>query len=64
MHPNTTFGNLPKLEIEWSYFKTLDEVHVDDLRPFGIILLTLVKDDNAQLVAYEIDTKTWGLLQE
>jgi hypothetical protein len=55
---------LPAIQIEWDYFKGLDEIHCDDLTPFGIILLTLVKDDNVQLVAYEIDTKTWGLLQE
>jgi hypothetical protein len=55
---------IPTIEIEWSYFKELDEIHCDDLTPFGIILLTLVKNGDAQLVAYEIDTKTWGLLQE
>ena len=64
MHLNTTFGNLPKIEIEWNYYKGLDEIYFDDLTPFGVLLLTLVKDDNVQLIAYEIDTKTWGLLQQ
>jgi hypothetical protein len=54
---------LPNIEIEWSYYKELDEIHIDDMRAFGIILLTLVKGDNIQLVAYEIDTNKWGLLQ-
>ena len=55
---------LPAIQIEWDYFKSIDESYVDDLSQFGIILLTLVKDDDVKLVAYEIDTKTWGLLQE
>jgi hypothetical protein len=55
---------LPTIEIEWSYYKELDEIYLDDLTPFGILLLTLIKDDNVQLVAYEIHTQTWGLLQE
>jgi hypothetical protein len=55
---------LPAIQIEWDYFKSIDESYVDDLSEFGIILLTLVKDDDVKLVAYEIDTKTWGLLQE
>jgi hypothetical protein len=55
---------LPAIQIDWDYFKELDEVHVDDMRAFGIILLTLVKDNDIQLVAYEMDTKKWALLQE
>jgi hypothetical protein len=55
---------LPNIEIEWTYYKELDEIHIDDMRAFGIILLTLVKGDNIQLVAYEIDTNKWALLQE
>ena len=55
---------LPAIQIEWDYFKTIDEAHVDDLSEFGIILLTVVKDDDVMLFAYEIDTKTWGLLQQ
>ena len=55
---------LPAIQIEWDYFKTIDEAHLDDLSEFGIILLTVVKDDDVILLAYEIDTKTWGLLQQ
>jgi hypothetical protein len=55
---------LPAIQIEWDYFKSIDESYVDDLSEFGIILLTLVKDDDVKLVAYEIDTKRWALLQE
>jgi hypothetical protein len=55
---------LPNIEIEWSYYKELDEIHIDDMKAFGIILLTLVKDNEVQLVAYEIDTNKWALLQE
>ena len=55
---------LPAIQIDWDYFKSLDEIHVDDMRAFGIILLTLVKDDEIKLVAYEMDTKRWALLQE
>jgi hypothetical protein len=55
---------LPAIQIDWDYFKELDEIHCDDLTPFGIIVLTLVKDGDAQIICYEIDTKTWGLLQQ
>ena len=55
---------LPAIQIDWDYFKSLDEVHVDDMRAFGIILLTLVKDNEVQLVAYEIEEGKWTLLQE
>jgi len=55
---------LPAIQIDWNYFKTIDEAHVDDMRAFGIILLTIVKDNDIQLVAYEMDTKRWALLQE
>ena len=55
---------LPTIEIEWEEFKALDEIYLDDLTPFGILVLTLVKGDNVQLVAYEIHTQKWGLLQE
>jgi hypothetical protein len=64
MNQSTTFGRLPNIAIEWDYYKGLDEIHLEDLTHFGIILLTLVKDDNVQLVAYEIDTKQWGLIQQ
>jgi hypothetical protein len=64
MNQSTTFGRLPNIAIEWDYYKGLDEIYLEDLTPFGILLLTLVKDDDVKLVAYEIDTKTWGLLQE
>ena len=64
MNQNITFGRLPAIQIDWDYFKELDESYVDDLTPFGIIVLTLVKDGDATLVAYEIDTNTWGILQE
>jgi hypothetical protein len=52
------------IEIEWEYFKELDEIYLDDLTPFGILVLTLVKDENVQLVAYDIDEQKWGLLQQ
>lgn len=55
---------LPTIEIEWNYFKSLDEIHMDDMRGFGMILLTLVKNDNVQIIAYEIKTQKWGLLRE
>jgi hypothetical protein len=52
------------IEIEWDYFKELDEIYLDDLTPFGILVLTLVKDENVQLVAYDIEEKQWAILQE
>ena len=52
------------IEIEWDYFKELDEIHFDDLTPFNILLLTLVKDDEVKLVAYDIEEKQWAILQE
>jgi len=55
---------LPKIGIEWGVIKDLDEFHIDDMRAFGIILLTLVKGDDVKLVVYEIQTGKWGLLQE
>jgi hypothetical protein len=55
--------NLPIIEIEWKHLIDLDEIYVEDLRPFRIILLTLVKDEEVQLVAYDIDEQKWGLLQ-
>jgi hypothetical protein len=55
--------NLPIIEIEWKQLIDLDEIYVEDLRPFRIILLTLVKDEEVQLVAYDIDEQKWGLLQ-
>jgi hypothetical protein len=55
---------LPNIEIEWDYFKDLDEIHLDDLRQFNILLLTLVKDEEVQLVAYDIEEKKWALLQQ
>jgi hypothetical protein len=64
MNQSITFGRLPNIEIEWTYYKELDEIYLDDMSAFGIILLTLVKGDNIQLVAYEIDTNKWGILQE
>jgi hypothetical protein len=55
---------LPNIQIDWEYFKGIDESFVDDLSTIGIILLTIVKDGDVSLIAYEIDTKKWGLLQE
>jgi hypothetical protein len=52
------------IEIDWDYFKELDEIHFDDLTTFNILLLTLVKDDEVKLVAYDTEEKQWGLLQE
>lgn len=54
---------LPNIEIEWAHFKDLDEIYVENLIAFGIILLTLVKDEEVQLVAYDIEEQKWGLLQ-
>lgn len=56
-------SNLPNIQIDWDYYKGLDEIHLEDLTPFGILLLTLVKGDEVQLIAYELDTKQWGLIQ-
>jgi hypothetical protein len=55
---------LPNIQIDWGYFKTIDEAHIDDMRVFGMILLTIVKDNDVQILCYEIDTKQWGLLQQ
>ena len=55
---------LPNIGIEWNYFKELDESHLDDLSAFGIIILVLIKGDDSTFVVYELDTQTWGLLQE
>lgn len=56
--------DIPTIEIEWDYFKSLDEIHLDDMSAFNILLLTLVKDEEIQLVAYDIEEKRWALLQE
>lgn len=56
--------NLPNIEIDWDFFKDIEEANVDDLEAFGIILLTIVKDDKVLFLAYDIDKKEWGLLQE
>jgi hypothetical protein len=55
---------LPTIEIEWTHYKELDEIHLDDLTQFNILLLTLVKGDEVQLVAYDIEEKKWALLQQ
>jgi len=55
---------LPTIEIEWDEFRAFDEIYLDDMSAFGILVLTIVKDDNVQLIAYEIDTQIWGILQE
>ena len=55
---------LPNIQIDWNYFKTIDESYVDDMRAFGIILLTIVKDNDVQIICYELNTKQWVLLQE
>lgn len=52
------------IEIDWDYFKELDEIHFDDLTPFNVLLLTLVKDDEIKLVAYDTEEKQWALLRE
>ena len=52
------------IEIDWEEFKQFDEIYLDDLTPFGVLVLTLVKGDNVQLIAYEIDTQSWGILQQ
>jgi hypothetical protein len=54
---------LPTIEIQLDEFKAFDEIYLDDLTPFGILVLTIVKEDNVQLIAYEIDTQRWSLLQ-
>jgi hypothetical protein len=56
--------NIPTIEIDWEEFKAFDEIYLDDLTPFGVLVLTLVKGDEVQLVAYEINTQSWGLLQQ
>jgi hypothetical protein len=55
---------LPAIEIDWEEFKQFDEIYLDDLTPFGVLVLTLVKGDEVQLVAYDIDEQRWGLLQQ
>jgi hypothetical protein len=55
---------LPTIEIDWEEFKAFDEIYLDDLTHFGVLVLTLVKGDEVQLVAYDIDEQKWGLLQE
>jgi hypothetical protein len=55
---------LPTIEIEWEKFRAFDEIYLDDLTPFGVLVLTIVKGDNVQLVAYDIDEQKWGLLQQ
>lgn len=55
--------DIPIIEIDWTHLIDLDEIYVEDLRPFGIILLTLVKNDEVQLVAYDTEEKKWGVLQ-
>jgi hypothetical protein len=52
------------IEIEWDEFKAFDEIYLDDLTPFNIILLTLVKDDEVKLVAYDTEEKQWAILRE
>jgi hypothetical protein len=54
--------DIPIIQIDWDYFVELDEMYVEDLRPFSIILLTLIKDEEVQLVAYDIEEKKWALL--
>jgi hypothetical protein len=54
--------NLPAIQIQWEEFKVLDEVHVDYMELFGVIILTLVKDDDAKIVYYEYKTGEWGLM--
>ena len=56
--------DIPTIEIDWTHLKDLDEIYVEDLRPFRIILLTLVKNEEVQLVAYDIEEMKWGLLKE
>ena len=53
---------LPSIEIDWTQFIDLDEVHVDYMELFGIILLTLVKDDDAKILYYEYKTDEWGVM--
>jgi hypothetical protein len=55
---------LPNIQIDWDYFKELDEIHFDDLTPFNILLLTFVKDDEVKLVAYDTEEKQWAILRE
>jgi len=56
--------NLPAIQLDWDYFKDVDESYVDDLSAFGIIMLVLIKGDDTKFVVYEIDTQKWGVLQE
>jgi len=55
---------IASIEIDWDYFKELDEIYFDDLTPFNILLLTLVKDDEVKLVAYDTEEKQWAILRE
>ena len=64
MNQSITFGSLPNIEIDWEEFKGFDEIYLEDLRAFNILLLTLVKGDEVQLVAYDIEEMKWGLLQQ
>jgi hypothetical protein len=50
------------IEIDWTHLKDIDEIYVEDLRPFSIILLTLIKDEEVQLVAYDTEEKVWSIL--
>jgi hypothetical protein len=56
--------DIPTIEIEWKEFKGLDEIYLDDLRDYNILLITLVKDDEVKLVAYDTEEKKWALLQQ
>ena len=56
--------DIPTIEIDWTHLKELDEFYLEDLRAFNILLLTLVKGDEVQLVAYDIEEMKWGLLQQ
>jgi DNA-directed RNA polymerase subunit L len=57
-------NNIPTIEIDWDIFKDLDEVYVEDLTSFNILVLTLVKEDVVKLVAYDIEEKKWALLEQ
>jgi len=52
------------IEIDWDEFTSFDEIYLDDLTPFGILVLTIVKKDNVQLIAYDIDEQKWALLKQ
>ena len=63
MNQSTISGRLPAIEIDWDEFRAFDEIYLDDLTPFGILVLTIVKEDNVQLIGYDIDEQRWGVLQ-